>query len=115
MEHRKKPLRFFSFFASWKDRGTKLFAQQYTPTKLSDIIISCRGTYDPFFSEDELSGYNSAWSSRGLSSHNLKKAPDNDAYVGSRSYLYSGAPSKQVSMQQARGKFQRENFEAFLG
>jgi hypothetical protein len=57
---------------------------------------ACRGTYDPFFSEDELSGYNSAWSSRGLSSHNLKKAPEGDAYTGSRSYLYSGAPSKQV-------------------
>jgi hypothetical protein len=55
-----------------------------------------RGTYDPFFSEDELAGYNSAWSSRGLSSHNLKKAPDSEAYTGSRSYLYSGAPAKQV-------------------
>ncbi len=62
------------------------------------VQCACRGTYDPFFSEDELSGYNSAWSSRGLSSHILKKAPEGDAYTGSRSYLYSGAPSKQVNL-----------------
>jgi len=66
------------------------------------VQCSCRGTYDPFFSEDELSGYNSAWSSRGLSSHNLKKAPEGDAYTGSRSYLYSGAPSKQVIIRWSR-------------
>lgn len=47
-----------------------------------------------FFSTDELSGYTSQWSTRGLSSHSLKSVPEGG--MEPSSYHYSGQPARQV-------------------
>lgn len=52
-----------------------------------------QGSYNPFYTKDELmSGYSSQWSRRGLSTGNLKKEEES----GASSYLYGGEQEKQV-------------------
>jgi len=77
---------------------TKIFEKRTCKNLPKCEVKSYSGSFDPFFSEKELSGFTSQWSNRGLSSKSLMKASnsDDDLYANSKSYLYEGNSSPQV-------------------
>jgi len=92
--------------ASINNCQTKLFEKEKCKSQPKCQTKNYGKGYDPFFSQNELSGYTSQWSNRGLSSHSLKTDEEvngstsiigNDNNNGKKSYLYRGPQAeKQV-------------------